>query len=149
MTSLTAPIAPGESIIAPRTDSSASRFCGGTGAVGEAWASWAIGRYPTTLAAVAEGLDDPSFDRPPDARSVRFAGTRERMFPEPPDGACGQFSRSQREFPAQFHRPCATCGEGCALLLLLRLWPGFCLGGGLFFRLCLRLRFFLGRDRFD
>ena len=32
--SLTAPIAPGESIIAPRTDSSASRFCGGTGAVG-------------------------------------------------------------------------------------------------------------------
>ena len=31
-TSLTAPIAPGESIIAPRTDSSASRFCGGTGA---------------------------------------------------------------------------------------------------------------------
>ena len=32
----------GESIIAPRTDSSASRFCGGTGAVGEAWASWAI-----------------------------------------------------------------------------------------------------------
>ncbi len=34
------PIAPGESIIAPRTDSSASRFCGGTGAVGEASASW-------------------------------------------------------------------------------------------------------------
>src|SRR4029077_1491390 len=31
-TSLTAPIAPGESIIAPRTDSSASRFWGGTGA---------------------------------------------------------------------------------------------------------------------
>src|SRR4029077_17319762 len=31
-TSLTAPIPPGESIIAPRTDSSASRFWGGTGA---------------------------------------------------------------------------------------------------------------------
>src|SRR6266571_5245349 len=40
-TSLTAPIAPGESIIAPRTDSSASRFCGGTGAASASWATWA------------------------------------------------------------------------------------------------------------
>src|SRR5205823_2735320 len=38
------PDRPGESIIAPRTDSSASRFWGGTGAVCEGcggWASWA------------------------------------------------------------------------------------------------------------
>jgi len=40
--SVTAPIASGESIIAPRTDSSASRFCGGTGAVARAWAGEAI-----------------------------------------------------------------------------------------------------------
>ena len=42
--SLTASIAAAESIIAPRTDSSASRFCGGIGAVARAWAGWAITR---------------------------------------------------------------------------------------------------------
>src|SRR6478609_11150435 len=73
-TSLTAPIAPGESIIAPRTDSSASRFCGGTGAVGEvlsgceASASWYICDKSTTSGHGRTGLDKHALHRRETAR---------------------------------------------------------------------------------
>src|SRR3954447_16115071 len=55
-------MAPGESIIAPRTDSSASRFCGGTGAVCETGANWATGADSTTSRARLPDLDEAVFD---------------------------------------------------------------------------------------
>src|SRR5437588_12673834 len=76
-------MAPGESIIAPSTDSSASRFCGGTGAAWERWATCATDAECSTRGGEVLPLDETVFDMPVGPDLQGFQG----MFTEDPDGA--------------------------------------------------------------
>src|SRR4051794_12921538 len=76
MISLTEPIAPGDSIIAPRTASSASRFCGGTGAEGADGGAWATSERNTSR---RDGATLGQIGYPQSTRSS-VTGKREHLF---------------------------------------------------------------------
>ena len=106
---MTAPIAVGESSIAPSTDSSASRFCGGTcgdcagrgaSSVGD------LGPWLSPLqAAAADGLNGwGSTGGCGKLRDARFAGGREHVFPRSSTGRTAALPASSTGSLARFCR---------------------------------------------
>ena len=120
---MTAPIAPGESSIAPSTDSSASRFCGGTcgDCAGEGTeATWAMAplkpqrRTASTAgdsqAAVGSEAANCRRKERPFASFSTAGGGRPHARPQ----GTGRFCRREREVHSALHRPVEHAVEATA-----------------------------------